>query len=169
LPGSLARDAEFMADDIEGDIVEVIPAHGVSLLGRQPFECGEKTTQDIALLSLIDGGGCRGISVVFVEYRCARCFGREICKGRKHLASGKADVGGDFGGLGATIEQIGEGVVGLSHGADSLPSPTGEGIEAPQLIEHGSTHTDEAEGSGFFERTGEAPRRLDKGFAAGRE
>jgi len=60
-------------------------------------------------------------------------------------------------------------VLGLRDRADSLPTPAGEGVEATQLIEHGATNADEAEGTGFLERSFEAPRRINEGFAAGRE
>ena len=60
-------------------------------------------------------------------------------------------------------------MLGLSDRADSLPAPTGERIEATQLIEHRAMNMDEAKGTGFLERAFEAPRRINEGFAAGRE
>lgn len=57
LAGSLPRNAEFCSDGVEGDIIEMVASHGMSLFRGEPFECAEQLTEDIPLLGLIDGRG----------------------------------------------------------------------------------------------------------------
>jgi len=98
LAGPFTRNAEFPTDGVEGDVIDMVATHGVSLLGGDAREGVEKLTQDIALFGLIDGRGRHGVGVVLIEDRSADLFGGNIDLSSQYFAAGEAEVGGDFGG-----------------------------------------------------------------------
>lgn len=98
LAGPFTRNAEFRTDGVEGGVIDMVATHGVSLLGGDALEGFEKFTEDIALFGLIDGRRRHVGGVVLVEDRSAGLFGGNIDLSGQDLASGKAEVFGDFGG-----------------------------------------------------------------------
>lgn len=167
LAGPLTGDAELVADGIERRILEVITPDRVGLPLGQPVERVEQLGEQVAPLGPEGRIGRERVGEVFVEDRSAGLFGREVGLSGPHLVSGEVQRFGDFDGQGTAPQFVGELVLDPGHGPSAFAPPSGKGIEAPQLVEHGAANPHETEGAGLAGRAVEPQGGVHQGLASG--
>ena len=167
LAGAFAGDAEFVADEIERRVLEVIPADRVGLLGGQAVEGVGQAIHQIAAGGAGGRAGRMGIGEIFVEDGRAGFFGGEIGEGGLNLRQGVVEGFRDVVGRGRAAEFVGELVFDARDGAGALTPTAGERVEPTQFVEHGAADADEAEGAGVLPGTDEAAGGVHEGLAAG--